>query len=71
MFILLEMKILIWKARTAKGLSLRELAAKTGISKSALQRMETGSEIPNMRHMELIAKNLGVTISSLYESFYK
>ncbi len=50
---------------------MRELAAKTGISKSALQRMETGNEIPNMRHMELIAKNLGVTISSLYESFYK
>lgn len=65
------MRILIWQARTAKGLSLRELATKTGISKSALHRMENGSEIPNMKHMELIAKALSVTISSLYDSLYK
>lgn len=65
------MKILIWQARTAKGLSLRELSAKTGISKSALHRMENGDEIPNMQHMERIAKALSVTISSLYDSSYK
>lgn len=65
------MKILIWKARTAKGLSLRELAAKTGISKSALHNMESGKQIPNMLHMELIAKALNMTISSLYDSLYK
>lgn len=65
------MKILIWQARTAKGLSLRELSAKTGISKSALHRMENGNEIPNMQHMERIAKALSVTISSLYDSSYK
>lgn len=52
-------------------MSLRKLAAKTGISKSALHRMENGNEVPNMRHMELIAKALNVTISSLYDSLYK
>lgn len=65
------MKILIWQARSAKGMSLRQLEAETGISKSALHNMESGKQIPNMRHMELIAKALNMTISSLYESLYK
>lgn len=50
---------------------MRELAAKTGISKSALHNMESGKQIPNMLHMELIAKALNMTISSLYDSLYK
>ena len=52
-------------------MSLRELAAKTGISKSSLSNMENGRQIPNLRHLELIAKALKVPMSSLYESDYK
>lgn len=65
------MKILIWQARSTKGVSLRELAAKTGISKSALNNMENGKQMPNLRHLELIAKALKVSMSSLYDSDYK
>ena len=67
----MQMKILIWQARSAKGISLRKLAAWTGISKSALHKMENGREIPNLMHIELIAKALSVPMSSLYDSEYK
>lgn len=62
---------MIWQARSAKGISLRKLAARTGISKSALHKMENGMEIPNLLHIELIAKALNMPMSSLYESEYK
>lgn len=62
------MKILIWQARTAKGISLRKLEALTGISKSALNKMENGKEVPNLLHLELIAKALNVSMASLYDS---
>ncbi len=65
------MKILIWQARSAKGMSLRELANQTGISKSTLNNLENGKQIPNLRHIELIAKVLEVSMSSLYDSDYK
>ena len=65
------MKIFIWQARSAKGISLRELSAQTGISKSTLHNFENGIQVPNLRHLELIAKALSVPISSLYDSEYK
>lgn len=52
-------------------MSLRELANKTGISKSALNNMENGKQVPNLRHLEQIAKALKVSMSSLYDSDYK
>lgn len=52
-------------------MSLRKLAAETGISKSAIHKMETGKEMPNLMHIELIAKALSVPMSSLYDSEYK
>lgn len=65
------MKILIWQARSAKGMSLRDLAAETGISKSTLHNFKTGRQVPNLVHLELIAKALNVPMSSLYDSEYK
>ena len=65
------MKILIWQARSTKGISLRELASMTGISKSSLCNMENGKQIPNLKHIELIAKALNMPMSSLYDSEYK
>lgn len=62
---------MIWQARNAAGISLRKLEASTGISKSALHKMENGREIPNLLHLELIAKALKVPMSTLYDSEYK
>lgn len=52
-------------------MSLRDLAAKTGISKSSLSNMENGKQVPNLKQLELIAKVLKVPMSSLYDSDYK
>lgn len=69
--IILCMKLLIWQERTKKGITLRELSKRTGISKSALDNYENGIRCPNMNQMELIAKALDTSISNLYESPYK
>ena len=65
------MEILIWKIRTEKGISLKELEKRTGISKSALNNYENGKRQPTLQQLELIAKALHTTISNLYESDYK
>lgn len=69
--IILCMKLLIWQERTKKGITLRELSKRTGISKSALDNYENGIRCPNMNQIELIAKALDTSISNLYESPYK
>lgn len=65
------MEILLWQARTNKGWTLERLAEKSGVSKSTLQRIETGETSPTMDVMEKIAKALNVRISDLYVSEYK
>ncbi len=65
------MEILIWKIRAEKGISLKELARRTGISKSALNNYENGKRQPTLQQLELIAKALDTTISNLYESKFK
>lgn len=69
--IIFFMKLLIWQERTKRGVTLRELSMRTGISKSALDNYENGIRCPNMNQMELIAKALDTSISNLYESQYK
>lgn len=65
------MEILFWQARTNKGWTLERLAEKSGVSKSTLQRIETGETSPTMDVMEKVAKTLNARISDLYESEYK
>lgn len=65
------MEILLWQARTNKGWTLERLAEKSGVSKSTLQRIETGETSPTMDVMEKVAKALNTRISDLYESEYK
>jgi len=65
------MEVLTWKARTDKNLTLRELEAITGISKSTLNTIENGLTSPTLRQLETIAEALDTTISALYESSYK
>ena len=42
------MKILTWNARTEKGLTLMELAKKSGLGKSTLNNIENGKVSPTL-----------------------
>lgn len=46
---------------------MRELAKKTGISKSSLYDYERGRTSPTIEVMEKIAKGLGVKVVDLFE----
>ncbi len=61
------MKILIWKVRREKHVSMEELAEKTGIGRSTLYNYENGLFSPTIDALEKIADALGVQIEELYE----
>ena len=65
------MEILTWQARTKKNLTLMQLAAMTGISKSTLNNIENGRTSPTLRQLEAIAEALNIRITDLFESDYK
>lgn len=65
------MDIKTWQARSEKGVTLVELAAATGISKSTLNNIENGRVSPTMVQMEAIAKALRMRITDLFDSDYK
>lgn len=65
------MKILTWKVRSRKSVTLVQLSALTGISKSTLNNIDNGRVSPTISQLEAIAKALGCRISDLYESPYK
>lgn len=65
------MNILTWQARTKQGLTLKQLEAMTGISKTTLNTIENGLTSPTLRQLEAIAKALNVKISDLFESEFK
>lgn len=65
------MELIIYHFRVKRKMSLRQLAKKTGISKSALNNYENGIRYPNMEQIEQIAKVLNVRIEDLYISDYK
>lgn len=65
------MKILTWKVRSHKSVTLVQLSALTGISKSTLNNIDNGRVSPTISQLEAIAKALGCRISDLYDSPYK
>lgn len=65
------MKILLKEIRSRKSLSLRQVEYMTGISRSALSRIERNEVSPSMDEMERIAAGLHIGIEELYESAYK
>ncbi len=65
------MKILLDKIMYDKNLSVRQVSALTGISKSTVNRIMNGDISPAANTLELLAKGLKVTISDLIESSYK
>lgn len=65
------MKILVGDIKRKRRLSLRQMEALTGISKSQLSKIISGGSSPTMQTMEDIAKGLHIHISDLYDSPYK
>ncbi len=63
----MSMKILIWKVRREKHVSVEELAEKTGIGRSTIYNYENGLFSPTIDALEKIADALGVQIEELYE----
>lgn len=65
------MKILIWENRSKQGISLRQLAEMTGLSKSSINNYENNLVFPTILELEKIARALGIHITDLFDSEYK
>ncbi len=65
------MTVKTWEARTAKGITLKQLEELSGISKTALNNIENGKTSPTLHQLEAIAKALDVRITDLFDSEYK
>lgn len=65
------MKVLLRDVRRKRGMNLRQLESKSGISRSALSRIERGEVIPDLYELEKIAEGLGVGIVDLFDSAVK
>ena len=59
--IVIELKEL----RKEKGLTLRDLADKCGVSPSTISNIENGDKTPKVDNLFYIAKALGVTLNDL------
>lgn len=57
----------VQELRNGKGISMRELARRTGISSSFLGEIEAGRRYPKEAYLAAIAKELGVNASELGE----
>ena len=60
-------KILLGKVRYDKHITLRQLAALSGIGKSELSNIETGKKIPTINTLCAIARALQVPVTDLFE----
>ena len=45
-------RVYVWEARQAAGLTLQQLEHKTGISRSTLNRIENGQIVPRLDQLE-------------------
>lgn len=61
------MKIYIKKYRLRKGLSLIKLSELSGVSKSFISEVESGTKDISLHNLIKIAKALGVSSKDLYD----
>jgi transcriptional regulator with XRE-family HTH domain len=61
----MEFSELVRKNRKKQGLTLKDLADKTGVSVSQLSKIERGSSEPQRERVVLIAKGLGMSEEAL------
>ena len=52
--------------RTAQGLSLNELARRSGVAQSSLSYIEGGDRQPSVEVIERICRGLGVTLAEFF-----
>ena len=65
------MEILLKEVMKKNHLSIRQVSLWTGISKSAVDRIERGEASATMDQMEALEAGLGVKISDLYRSDFQ
>lgn len=64
-------KMLLWEIRTSKNITLTELAAMCGLSKSTINNYENSKTYPDLRQMEKLAKALDCNMTDLFDSEIK
>lgn len=65
------MEVLTWQARIRADLTLRQLEALTGISKTTLNNIENGKTSPTLWQLEKIAAATDSRITDLFDSALK
>lgn len=61
-------RVYVWEARQAAGMTLQQLENKTGISRSTLNRIENGQIVPRLDQLEAIAAATNTRITALFDS---
>ena len=61
-------RVYVWEARQAAGLTLQQLEHKTGISRSTLNRIENGQIAPRLDQLEAIAAATNTRITARVDS---
>lgn len=61
------MEVLTWQARTKKKLTLVQLEALTGISKTTLNNIENRKTSPTLRQLYTIATALDCNVTDLFD----
>lgn len=59
--------VTVRRQRSALGLTLGEIAARSGISRAMLSRLETGDVMPSLETLVALTGALGVGLSSIFE----
>jgi len=62
----LELGPLLRRLRTARNLTLRELATSAGVTESFLSQVERGVATPSIASVQRIARGLGLSIADLF-----
>jgi transcriptional regulator with XRE-family HTH domain len=55
--------------RTARGLSQEQLADRSHLAADTVRRLECGSFSPSLNTLRRIAKGLGITVATMFQSF--
>ena len=66
----MRIKFFIKDIRKIKKMTLKQLAIKSGVSKTQINDIEKGNKIPTIFTLESIATGLETSINNLYK-FYK
>lgn len=59
------MKILLWEQRKKKGYSLRQLEGISGVSRSTIERLESGYIPKTLKELEQLADALECSVEEL------